>query len=75
MNYNLFLMVRNTESAGIDQSYDKVVNVCRDVQPALKKLDSKKSPLFFFPGTFSTGRGVLCVKILAYANNTICMGM
>ena len=70
------LMVRNTESAGIDQqSYDKVVNVCEDVRPVHKKLNSKKSQLFVFPGTFLAGYGVVCKNFLAYANDTICMGM
>ena len=69
MHYVLQFVFDGTQySAGIDQSYDQVVNVCHDVRPVHKhkKLDSKKSPLFFFPGTFSTGCGVLCVKILGY---------
>ena len=75
MNYSLFLMVLNTEYAGIDQSYDKVVNVCEDVRPVHKKLNSKKSQLFVFPGTFLAGYGVVCKNFLAYANDSICMGM
>ena len=78
MHYVLQFVFGGTQySAGIDQSYDQVVNVCHDVRPVHKhkKLDSKKSPLFFFNGIFLAGYGVVCKNFLAYANDTICMGM